>query len=56
MIKLADFKSHLVDFIGAFTGKNNLKKFTHNEYCVYIRAFLESCEDCHGNTDCRKTQ
>ncbi|MEI6843009.1 MAG: HD domain-containing protein [bacterium] len=45
MIKLADFKSHLVKFIGAFTGENDLKKFTHNEYCVFIRSFLDSCED-----------
>jgi guanosine-3',5'-bis(diphosphate) 3'-pyrophosphohydrolase len=45
MIKLADFKSHLVKFIGAFTGENNLKKFTYNEYCLYIQSFLESCED-----------
>ena len=27
MIKLADFKSHLPKFIGAFTGENNLPKF-----------------------------
>lgn len=46
MVKLADFKSHLVKFIGAFTGENNLPKFTHNEYCVFIRAFLENCENC----------
>jgi len=45
MIKLADFASHLREFIGAFTGENNLKKFTYNEYCLYIRSFLESCED-----------
>lgn len=45
MIKLADFKSHLKRFIGAFTGENNLKKFTYNEYCLYIRGFLESCDD-----------
>ncbi len=45
MIKLADFKSHLKKFIGAFTGENNLKKFTYNEYCLYIRGFLESCYD-----------
>ena len=45
MIKLADFKSHLVQFIGAFTGENNLKKFTYNEYCLFIRSFLESCDD-----------
>jgi (p)ppGpp synthase/HD superfamily hydrolase len=45
MIKLADFASHLKEFIGAFTGENNLQKFTHNEYCVYIRSFLDSCED-----------
>jgi (p)ppGpp synthase/HD superfamily hydrolase len=45
MIKLADFASHLREFIGAFTGENNLKKFTYDEYCVYIRGFLQSCED-----------
>jgi len=45
MIKLADFASHLKKFIGAFTGENNLSKFTHNEYCVFIRSFLESCGD-----------
>ena len=45
MIKLADFKSHLIQFIGAFTGENNLKKFTYNEYCLFIRSFLESCDD-----------
>ena len=45
MIKLADFKSHLIQFIGAFTGENNLKKFTYNEYCIFIRSFLESCDD-----------
>lgn len=45
MIKLADFKSHLVKFIGAFTGKNNLPKFTHTEYTDYILSFLESCPD-----------
>ncbi len=45
MIKLADFKSHLQKFIGAFTGENNLKKFTYNEYCLFIRSFLESCDD-----------
>jgi (p)ppGpp synthase/HD superfamily hydrolase len=45
MIKLADFASHLSTFSGSFTGKNNLPKFTHNEYCVFIRSFLESCED-----------
>jgi hypothetical protein len=45
MIKLADFKSHLKNFIGAFTGENNLKKFTHNEYCLYIRSFLLSCDN-----------
>ena len=45
MIKLADFKSHLVKFIGAFTGENNLSKFTHDEYCLFIRSFLESCDD-----------
>jgi (p)ppGpp synthase/HD superfamily hydrolase len=45
MIKLADFASHLKKFIGAFTGENDLQKFTHNEYCVFIRSFLESCED-----------
>lgn len=45
MIKLADFKSHLIKFIGAFTGENNLKKFTYNEYCVFIRSFLENCDD-----------
>ena len=45
MIKLADFKSHLVKFIGAFTGENNLTKFTHTEYTDYILSFLESCPD-----------
>lgn len=45
MIKLADFASHLKKFIGAFTGENDLPKFTHNEYCVFIRNFLDSCED-----------
>ena len=42
MIKLADFKSHLVNFIGAFTGKNNLKKFTYTEYTDNILSFLEN--------------
>lgn len=45
MIKLADFASHLPKFIGSFTGENNLPKFTYNEYCVFIRSFLYSCED-----------
>jgi (p)ppGpp synthase/HD superfamily hydrolase len=45
LIKLADFASHLRTFIGSFTGENNYSKFTHNEYCVLIRSFLESCED-----------
>ncbi|MEY4602538.1 MAG: putative domain Metal dependent phosphohydrolase [Candidatus Parcubacteria bacterium] len=45
MIKLADFASHLQKFIGAFTGENNLPKFTYNEYCIFIRSFLESCDD-----------
>lgn len=45
MIKLADFKSHLVKFIGAFTGENNLKKFTYTEYTDYILSFLESCPE-----------
>lgn len=45
MIKLADFASHLKKFIGAFTGENNLPKFTYNEYCTFIRSFLESCDD-----------
>jgi (p)ppGpp synthase/HD superfamily hydrolase len=45
MIKLADFTSHLRKFIGAFTGTSDYPKFTHNEYCVFIRSFLESCED-----------
>jgi (p)ppGpp synthase/HD superfamily hydrolase len=45
MIKLADFASHLSTFSASFTGGNNLPKFTHNEYCVYIRSFLKSCED-----------
>jgi len=45
MIKLADFKSHLVRFIGAFKGENNLPKFTHTEYTDYILSFLNSCED-----------
>ncbi len=45
MIKLADFKSHLVKFIGAFTGENNLPKFTHTEYTDNILSFLESCPE-----------
>ena len=45
IIKLADFKSHLQKFIGAFTGENNLRKFTNNEYTTFIRAFLESCDE-----------
>jgi ADP-ribose pyrophosphatase YjhB (NUDIX family) len=45
MIKLADFTSHLLKFIGTFKGENNLTKFTHNEYCIFIRSFLDSCED-----------
>lgn len=45
MIKLADFKSHLVNFIGAFTGANNLKKFTYTEYTDNILSFLESCPE-----------
>jgi len=48
MIKLADFASHLKKFIGAFTGENNLPKFTYNEYCVFIRSFLESCDDSYA--------
>lgn len=43
MIKLADFKSHLPKFIGAFTGENNLPKFIHTEYTDHILDFLESC-------------
>ena len=50
MIKLADFKSHLVKFIGAFTGENNLSKFTHNEYTQYILSFLESCPDSQAKS------
>jgi hypothetical protein len=50
MIKLADFASHLKKFIGAFTGENDLPKFTHNEYCVFIKSFLESCEDSPAKT------
>jgi hypothetical protein len=45
MIKFADFKSHLVKFIGAFKGENNLSKFTYTEYTDYILSFLDSCED-----------
>ncbi|MEK7184169.1 MAG: HD domain-containing protein [Patescibacteria group bacterium] len=45
LIKLADFASHLATFNDSFAGENDLPKFTHNEYCVYIRSFLESCED-----------
>ncbi len=45
LIKLADFKSHLTKFLGAFTGENNLPKFTHNEYTNHILEFLESCPD-----------
>lgn len=45
MIKLADFASHLRKFIGAFTGENNLPKFTHNEYCIFISSFLDSLGD-----------
>ena len=51
MIKLADFKSHLTNFIGAFTGENKLKKFTHNEYCVYIWSFLASCENSQAKEE-----
>ena len=50
MIKLADFKSHLVKFIGAFTEENNLPKFTHNEYTQYSLSFLESCPDSEAKT------
>jgi guanosine-3',5'-bis(diphosphate) 3'-pyrophosphohydrolase len=46
MIKLADFKSHLPKFIGAFTGWGDYKvKETNNKYVVSILNFLESCED-----------
>ena len=45
LIKLADFKSHLLKFIGAFTGENDLQKFTYNEYVDYILSFLKSCPD-----------
>ena len=45
MIKLADFRSHLVKFIGAFTGETTLPKFTHTEYTDYILSFLESCSE-----------
>lgn len=51
MIKLADFKSHLRKFIGAFTGENDLPKFTHNEYTTFIRSFLESCDDSEAKND-----
>jgi len=51
MIKLAEFKSHLRKFIGAFTGENDLPKFTHNEYTTFIREFLESCDDSEAKND-----
>lgn len=55
MIKLADFKSHLPKFIGAFTGKNNLPKFTYIKggYTEYIRAFLDSCEESEAKETVR---
>ncbi|MEK7635238.1 MAG: HD domain-containing protein [Patescibacteria group bacterium] len=48
MIKLADFTSHLRKFIGAFTGESDYPKMTYNEYCVFIRSFLESCEESNA--------
>lgn len=51
MIKLADFKSHLHKFIGAFTGENNLPKFTYNEYTQYILVFLETCPDSQAKEE-----
>lgn len=51
LIKLADFKSHLIKFIGAFTGMNDLPKFTYTEYTDYILAFLESCPDSNAKAD-----
>ena len=51
MIKLADFKSHLVKFIGAFTGVNDLPRFTHTEYTDYILSFLDSCPDSNAKED-----
>lgn len=50
MIKLADFRSHLVKFIEAFTKENNSSKFTHNEYTQYILSFLESCPESEVKT------
>ena len=46
LLKLADFKSHLPKFIGAFTGEGNYRiKEKDNRYVVSIKSFLESCED-----------
>ena len=45
MSKLADFKSHLVKFVGAFTGDSDYPKITHTLYTDSILSFLEYCED-----------
>lgn len=46
MIKLADFRSHLPKFIGAFTGVGDYKKKeTTTIYPASILNFLESCEE-----------
>jgi guanosine-3',5'-bis(diphosphate) 3'-pyrophosphohydrolase len=46
MIKLADFKSHLIKFIGAFSGKYpDVPKMTQTLYADSILSFLEYCED-----------
>lgn len=47
MIKLADFKSHLPKFIGAFTGadKSYKWKMDNHKYPNWILSFLETCEE-----------
>lgn len=49
IIKLADFKSHLPKFIGAFTGEGDYHiKETDDRYVKSIRSFLEHCDDSNA--------
>lgn len=52
MIKLADFKSHLPKFIGAFTGteKSYKWKMDNHKYPNSILSFLESCEESEAKS------
>jgi (p)ppGpp synthase/HD superfamily hydrolase len=46
MIKLADFKSHLVKFIGAFSGEYpDIPKMSYTFYVDSILSFLNHCEE-----------